>query len=363
MLELKKRLRKKKTGPPSLTYYISGTYQGHRVRESLRVAGRETAQRKFEQRRKEIIDAIDAGHDPDLRFATAATEYIDDEQNTDTRFLEPLICELGEERVADLTTPDVHKAAKKLYPKAKNSTLNRQVIAPLVAVVNYCAEKRMCGYIKIKRFPEGEVSRRAVTHKWVDTFRAEAIRQGHAAIGDMELFMFTTAARLGDAQKLDWKDVRIEERIAVLRDTKNQDDRDAILTPEMARALAARRPREARGRVFGDWHRRHLYRLWQRICAAAGLDYVPPHQAGRHSFGTEMIVRNKVDAKTTAKVGGWRSVALLLKRYAHPEAERQVVEEIFGDTKENRPRAAKTADTNSGTSIRPFTKKAGNAND
>ena len=132
MYELKKRTRKKKKGPPSTTYYISGTYKGHRVRESLSVSQRETAQHKFEQRRSEIVKAVDANRDPDLRFASAAMEYMDDEEKDD-RFLEPLICELGEKRIADLTTPMVHEAAKKLYPNGKASTRNRQVIAPLVA--------------------------------------------------------------------------------------------------------------------------------------------------------------------------------------------------------------------------------------
>jgi hypothetical protein len=54
-----------------------------------------------------------------------------------------------------------------------------------------------------------------------------------------------------------------------------------------------------------------------------------------------MIVRNQVDVKTTAKLGGWRSEPLLLKRYAHPEGSRKVVEDVFGGTKENGPRDTK----------------------
>lgn len=357
MLELKWRVRKKKKGAPSRTAYISGTYGGHRVRESLGPLGREAAQKKFEQRRAEIVAAVDAGRDPDIRFATLAMEYMDEQHAKDCRFLDPLIAHFGEDRVTDLTTPKVHAGAAKIYPKAKASTRNRQVIAPLVAVVNFCADLRMCPPIRIKRLKEGKPSKRAVDRPWVDAFRGAALKLGRADLADMELMMFTTAARLGDCERLEWPDVHIERRIAVLRDTKNGDDRDALLVPELARALAARRPQDGQGLAFPFGARRQFYRDWRAVCEAAEIDYVPPHQAGRHSFATEMIVRNKVDIATTMETGGWKSPTVLID-YTHPEAKRQVVEGIFNDTKPAGPRDASSADTHSDTNVTPMKKNA-----
>jgi integrase len=356
MLELKWRSRKKKKGPPSRIAYISGTYCGVRIRESLGALERAAAQREFERRRKEIVEAIDAGRDPDLKFASAAIEYIG--AGKDDRFLDLLICEIGECRVADITTPFIHQTARKLYPKAKPSTLNRQVIAPTMAVVNYCADNKLCPPIRLKRLKEGKASKRAIDRAWVDKFREAAGRLGRSELGDMELMMYTTAARLKDVEALEWPQVRIEDKIAVLLKTKNGDDRDALLTPELARALAARRPQDAKGRVFGDWARRQMYRDWQAICEEAGIDYIPPHQAGRHSFATEMMVRNKVDVKTTMEIGGWNSPGVLIANYTHPEGKRKVAEEIFGGTKEPGPRDASTTDTNSDTNVVPIVKKA-----
>lgn len=356
MLELKWRTRQKRKGPPSRTAYISGTYEGHRVRESLGSLSREAAQKKFERRRAEIVAAVDAGRDPDLKFASAAIEYADADK--DDRFLDPLIAELGEMRVVDLTTPVVHEAAKKLYPKAKPSTWNRQVVAPLVAAVNYCAEKKMCPPIRIKRFKEGKVSKQAVNREWVDAFCAAARTRSLAYLADMELMMFTTAARLGDCEKLHWPDVHIERKIAVYRSTKNDDDRDAILTPELSRALAARRPQDGQGRVFPFAYRRQMYRDWRAVCKAAEIAYIPPHQAGRHSFATEMMVRNKVDVKTTMTTGGWKSPTVLINNYTHPEGERGVVEGIFGDTKAPGPRETIAPDTRTDTNVFPLAKNA-----
>lgn len=336
MLKLTKRTRKEKNARRTI-YYISGTYQGQRIRESLGTDKREEAQRIFEVKRKEIIDALDSGTDRELKFATAAAGYI--EQDRDDRFLELLIAEIGEDPIASITSGYIHDVARKLYPKAKPATRNRQVITPVLAVINWAASRRMCAPVRIERFSEGKVAKRAVTREWVDKFREAAILCGHANLGDMELFMFTTAARLGDAEALTWARVDLDAKTATLTDTKNNDDRVAILTDEMARALRIRREADEKTfgkehvgtvRVFGNWARRQMYVRWKEICTKAGIDYVTPHQAGRHSFATEAIVRNKVDVPTTAALGGWKSHKLLLEVYAHPENARQVAEDVFG---------------------------------
>jgi integrase len=325
MLELKKRTRKTKKGLRTI-YYIQGTYQGQRIRESLKTDRREAAQRAFERKRAEIIAAIDAGTDRDLKFATAAAGYIESEG--EDRFLAPLIAEIGEDAIKDLNEGVIHDLAKRLYPNAKPSTRNRQVITPVLSVINWAARRRLCAPILVERFSEGKVARRAITREWVDRFREAATELGHGHLGDMELFMFTTAARLGDAERLTWAKVDLDAKTATFL-TKNGDERVALLTDEMVRLL---RPRagKADGRVFGDWARRQMYVTWKAICAKAGLAYVPPHQAGRHSFATEAIVRNKVDVATAAALGGWKSQKLLLEVYAHPENAREVAEGVFG---------------------------------
>lgn len=43
------------------------------------------------------------------------------------------------------------------------------------------------------------------------------------------------------------------------------------------------------------------------------------HQPGRHSFATEMIVKNNVDIATTATKGRWKTKKMLVDHYAHGE--------------------------------------------
>jgi hypothetical protein len=57
-----------------------------------------------------------------------------------------------------------------------------------------------------------------------------------------------------------------------------------------------------------------------------------------------MIVRNGVDVKTAADLGGWKDPSILLKRYAHSENLADVAERVFGnrsDTKLTRPASLK----------------------
>ena len=142
--------------------------------------------------------------------------------------------------------------------------------------------------------------------------------------------MFTTGARLGEALSLGPDDIDLVSRVARLAKTKNGDPHDYYIVPEMGEVLAELPLRN--GRVFGYTQRRHIYAAWKETCGRAAIDYVPPHQAGRHSFATEMIVRGKQDVSTTAALGNWKSPRMLLERYAHAEKLREASDRVFGKT-------------------------------
>ena len=68
------------------------------------------------------------------------------------------------------------------------------------------------------------------------------------------------------------------------------------------------------------------------------MAYYGLHEGGRHSFATELIVRKKIDAKTTAKLGGWKSTKVLIDNYVHPEGLEKVVDQVFAGTNESQPK-------------------------
>jgi hypothetical protein len=60
-----------------------------------------------------------------------------------------------------------------------------------------------------------------------------------------------------------------------------------------------------------------MHATWRRICKAAGIPYLSPHEAGRHGFYTELRVRQGLDPVTVAKAGRWADHTLPERVYAH----------------------------------------------
>lgn len=60
-------------------------------------------------------------------------------------------------------------------------------------------------------------------------------------------------------------------------------------------------------------------KLWNKACDDAGIERIPFHPAGRHGFGQEMNVRQRVDEKAAGAFGGWSDLNLMRSTYTHAE--------------------------------------------
>ena len=299
-------------------WQISGTLGGQRIRTSAQTCDRKAAQSAATAIEREHWERRAAGKQGTVMFEEAVASY--ENAGGDTRFNDALALHFAGVPVRDILPGHVQDAARALYPTAKPATQNRQGITPASAILNHAAERGWCAPIRVKRFPEEKVHRVAADREWLDRFMAEA----EPWLAALALFMFTTGSRISEALSLRWEDV--EGRNAHIRKTKSGAVRDCILSREMALRLQLLVP--DRPRVFRYASKRWVYLKWQAACERAGIDYIRPHQAGRHAFATEMIVRNRVDAATTAKLGGWAGTRML-DRYAHPERLEDVVDEVF----------------------------------
>ena len=112
------------------------------------------------------------------------------------------------------------------------------------------------------------------------------------------LFLNQSACRISAALALQWdRDVDLSRREIVIERDKNGDPHIVHLSVEM-RAVLAKLPKDTKT-VFG-YRTRHDVFTRSRP-PASGRDSIPRHApAGRHPFATEMIVRKRVDIKTTA---------------------------------------------------------------
>lgn len=298
-------------------WQVRGTVAGQRIRKSTGTRDEATARKYAARLEREAwqrhLDPVPEG----LTFEAAALLYL--EADREARFLAPLIRHFRGWDVAEIRQGHIHDAATKLYPLASAATRNRQVITPAQAVINFAHERGHCPPIKVRRFKEDPVPRQAVDRGgWLDLFVAKADELDLEDAGTIALLMFSTGARITEALSIE----ELRGRVAIMPTKTGY--REAILPREVLLRMGGR----TRFRWATRWS---VYKPWRAICEAAGIPYIPPHQAGRHSFATEMMVRRRIDAATTATLGGWSSTRLLVERYAHPEDLPNVVDEVFGE--------------------------------
>lgn len=270
-----------------------------------------------------------ARNDPDehLSFAQCVAIYIKD--GGEQRFLAPLVRHFAKVKVKDINGLTVRDAAKTLYPNAEPSTWNRQVLTPVKAVINKAADNGLCAPLTVKRFPEPVRQRPAADKEWIDKFVEAALKLDMPETAAIVRFMFETGCRVSEACRLEWKDVDLERRTAFIERTKT-DPRTVFysrFTDDLLRLIPMR------GRVFNAANRSTVAKRIRRVVQGKQMDNLTSHELGRHGFYTEMIVRNKIDPKTAARLGGSKSVRLVMETYVSPDDDRRVIDEVFGERK------------------------------
>jgi integrase len=218
-------------------YYIHGTIGSQRIRRSLKTRDRASAEILCAEIEARLIRESVYGPEHETTFADAALKFL--EAGRPRRYVAALIRALGQKRLATIKPGDIKALALELYPNAKGSTRNCSVVAPAMAIINHGAQLGLCHPIRVKKFPEAKVIRRAVDRNWIKAFRARASPR----LGALALFMFTTGARVGEAMALEPSHFDLDNKVAVLPTSKTGDPRVFYLTDEMVAVLRALPPR------------------------------------------------------------------------------------------------------------------------
>jgi integrase len=233
--------------------------------------------------------------------------------------------------VRQITAGAIRQAAIVLMPKAKGATRNRQVIVPTMAIINHAATLDLCHSIRVKRFPVVKVERDHASWGWVQAFMAAA----NPHLGALACFMFLTGARISEALAMTWEDVGLNERTALIRQTKIGAERRAHLPAPLVAALAnIESNREPDAPVFKYSSRDTAKPQWRKAIRRAKIKPLSYH-ACRHGFATAMLQAG-VDPITTAKRGGWKSPAHLFSTYGHAMDDETVTDRII-DTNSAQP--------------------------
>jgi len=263
-------------------------------------------------------------------FNTAAESYI--EHGGQARFLPPIIEHFGETLLQDITPFDIKQMALQLFPTQKNSTRNRQAIAPTRAVMIHGYERGWCPLMRLSNFRQEPPQRKQpASIPWLQIFVRQCDRDGLPHLAALVMFMSLTGARVSEAINLRWSEVDLMARRVVLLKTKTSTNSKRGLTDALAKRLidlaVGHQPED---RVFRFRSRWSVNERIVAVCRRAEIAYKSPHVCGRHAFATNAMAMG-ADIKEAMEAGGWKSVDIFIGIYVHvPNAERLVANRFNG---------------------------------
>jgi integrase len=313
-------LRLKKRGD---IYHYSGTVAGRRLRGSTKTTLKDQAEFIAHEVERRYLQG---GRDPAsvLTFAQAAIEYR--KVKGEPRFLVLVEDHWKDTPVKEITNGAVRRAAIELMPNAQGASRNRAVIAPTLAVINNAAKLDMCPRLKVDRFPVTARRKEPATWEWVQAFMAHASPH----LGALCCFMFLTGARKGEAVGVLWRHVDLTNATVTIRMGKlGGETRDAHM-PAMLVAALANIPsnREPDAPVFVYSNSKTFDEAWDNVTKRAKIKRLTPHSC-RHGFATGLLHRG-VDPVTVAKLGGWKTPALVFATYGHALRDTTVSNLLIG---------------------------------
>lgn len=291
--------------------------------------------RKEEQR---IIRIHLLGEDPEKKlstFADAVLQY--DAKPKEAAYLVPITKRIGSMAIQDISPKLVRELGPELYPNCSTDTWTRQVVSPVRAVINNINDSesgtafRVRGYTPkerlaqdIKRNSTGRTKYPPGSWEWLLKFRQKAPPR----LGALALLMFITGARISQATAMyPRKHINKAKGMICIPAAKGQNDRWLRVPDNVIAELTALPEMYPRGsphtpehlRLFGYAGRSGPRKLWGKACDDAAVQRIPFHPAGRHGFGQEMNVRQRVDEKAAGAFGGWSDLNLMRKTYTHAE--------------------------------------------
>lgn len=304
-------------------WHYRGTVAGRRIRGSTGTSDKRRALEVAAQREEREWKSHHYGPETVLTFADAALLYR--QADKPTRFLAAVEDYWKETPVRKINSGAVRQSAIALYPKASGATRNRNVIVPTQAIINHAASLDLCQHLKVERFPVTTKRKEPITWEWVEKFMEVASPH----LGALACFMFLTGARISEALSVTWSDIDLQQRRAIIRQTKVGDERRAHMPPVLVAAIAnIPSNREPDEKVFGYSSRSTAKPVWRAACKRAKIKTLSYH-ACRHGFATAMLHAG-IDPITVAKLGGWKDAKHVFATYGHAMEDDTLADRISG---------------------------------
>lgn len=316
------KLVKGPKGSPN--YYLRGSIRGQSVYETTGTDNHQAAEDIRIKKEAQLLQRSIHGEEAaEHTFAEAALSYL--ENGGEARFLgvydqatgkwSLLLGELGRLPIKSIGQDQVNRACTKLYGSCKNSTKKRHCYIPVVAVLHHAES---LGWIVAPKIRHPKVDPVVTTYSSLE--RTAALLP-HCC-DQLRLFIVMTAytgARLSEALWVDWdRDIELQRRKITFQRTKTGKKRVVEIHEDLFYELSKVPHEDRHGRVFRWTRKQSVYVPLKNACKRAGVPYLPPHQQGRHTFGSLLRIHGKRDVKGIMEDGGWESVSSAI-RYLHTD--------------------------------------------
>lgn len=324
----------------SPNWSIRGTYLGIGVDKSCGTPRRSLALKRL----RELEGAIERGEYPakaeahrgglgEKTFLSAARAYL--EAGRRRRYVGPLIRHFGETPIGEIDQTAIDEAAVAMLPRALPQTRNTCVYTPVSAILHFAGMN-----LKLRR-PK-DAKGRVITDALNPPDAAAIIKAADsfdAEYGILLRVLLYTGVRLGEALRLEWEFIRLDERRAWIRVRKNGDPLEVQLRGDLVEALEAHPLRAAAGRVFRFRQGGNLkHKLVRARMKALGMDCPsrrpkgwrqPPHRLSwvnhhsfRHTWATWMRRYGGADVDSLLATKNWRDPRST-RRYVHVSAREE----------------------------------------
>src|ERR1700729_2698084 len=314
-------------------YHIRGSYLGIALNRSAKTPVKDIARRL----KKQLEQAIEQGsyqsagnaEDTSITFLAAAVAYM--KAGGQRNFLGPIIEHAGPHSIRDkviegITQTDIDNLAGDLYPNASSPTRNRQVYAPVAAVLHRAGDQR-----KFKR-PKGWRGSRSISKLEPENAFAllAAADEIDREFGLLCCTLLYTGRRIGETLNAKLGDLNLDRSVLYLRETKNGDAVEVHLPPIVVEKFRQMKPRPFREGSSGrsqtdagvpylqrDFSRKifrfnygsYLRKLLSQAMEKSALRF-PKRQRGFHLFchtyGTWMHRYGKLDTYALARTNRWK---------------------------------------------------------
>jgi integrase len=319
----------------SPNYTIRGSYLGVSVDRSAGTSKKTVAEREL----KKLETAIERGEYPEkpktqsATFLSAAVAYM--KAGRSRRYVARLIQYFGETDLSLIDQAAIDTAAITIYPAVDPSYRNRAVYTPVGAILHHAKVE-----IVVER-PKGHKGKQKTLFLLPpDAFTIiKAANAIDPEMGRLLSFLLYTGCRIGEALALKWEQVSLEQRLAYIETSKNDDPRTVKLTQELCDLLEPHR--KPAGKVFRyhqGGHRNFIF-LNAKV-TACGLPAVKRPKRGQrmvippyrfswvtfhtfcHTWATWMRRFGGADLQGLVSTGRWRDERSA-KRYTHTAAHEE----------------------------------------